>query len=121
MGLEFLEVGLGTLFFAGACLVTALGARAWSQAVSAAHTARAHGIQADETQETLQQAREAVVNATRQTEDDYRKPTHDELLEAIYAERHSGNGELDPEFNTSGDANIPDEVQQHMSGGEYAT
>jgi hypothetical protein len=96
-----------------ACVpILGFGARAWSLATLAAHSARAAEVQADETAETIRQAREAVTRSHLGPQS--RPPTDDEIREAILSQRVSPNGE----YTTSGDV-TPEELTMHMSGGEF--
>lgn len=104
------------VFVLTACVpVLGYGARSWSLATLAAHSARAAAVQADETAETIRQAREAVTGAQRLAPRS-RPPTDEEIREAILSQRVSPNGE----YTTSGDV-TPDELTSHMSGGEFRT
>jgi hypothetical protein len=117
--LDFLLYAVGIFALAAVPFILAVGAKVWSAAASAAHTARSHGAQADETADTLRMAREA---AQSQFERQPRRPTDDEIRAAILAERQGGNGEVGAgvEYTTSGEV-TPDELTSYMAGGEYRT
>ena len=96
--------------------ILARGAVAWSNAISAVHQARAHGIEADMQRETIQQARAAVDRAYSGGRP---PPTPEDIREAILRQRAASNGEADyHEVTTSGDV-TPDELNEHMQGGEF--
>lgn len=97
--------------------ILARGAVAWSNAISAVHQARAHGIEADMQRDTIEQARAAVDRAYSGGRP---PPTPDEIREAIFRQRAASNGEPDDyhEVTTSGDVS-PDELNTHMQGGEF--
>lgn len=92
--------------------VAALGARMWADAVAATHRARAHGVQADSEQVTIQAANDALDEAgERVPRGDYRPPTDRDLYEQILAERER-------EYTTTANEGI-EESEPIPSGGFY--
>jgi hypothetical protein len=116
--LILLVVAFVTFLLAGGVWVLAVGAKCWSDATAAAHRARAHGIEADMQKETIETARSAAAEAMRGG--GRPAPTPDQIREAILAQRGAGNGATDEyqEYTTSGDVS-PDELNEHMQGGEF--
>lgn len=116
--LSFVLVAFVTFLLAAGVWVLALGAKEWSDAAAAQHRARAHGIEADMQKDTIEHARAAASAALRGRP----APTPEQIREAILAQRGAGNGMSegyeDQEYTTSGEV-TPDELNEHMQGGEF--
>lgn len=111
-----LTVAFAAFILASCVWVLAHGAAAWADAKAAEHRARAHGIEADMQRDTIEQARDA---ADRVISSGRLPPTPDEIREAILRQRAAGNGVSEAhEYTTSGDV-TPDELNEHMQGGEF--
>ncbi|MGB8966836.1 MAG: hypothetical protein WCB99_14465 [Candidatus Cybelea sp.] len=111
-----LVVAFATFVLAATPWVLARGALAWSDAIAAQHRARAHGIEADMQNETIETARAAAERVMTGRP----PPTPEQIREAILAQRAAGNGQPEDyhEFTTSGEV-TPDELATHMQGGEF--
>jgi hypothetical protein len=86
-----------------ACVILGYGAYAWSNAIAAAHRARAHGAQADAAQLTLDATHDAVDAAPHRAP--YEPPSDRELVDALIAERYDptdARREYDTESNETG-------------------
>jgi hypothetical protein len=102
------------------CFVLAKGAYAWSQAISAAHQARAHAIQAQVEQETIHDAKAAIddIEGRTRARAVYEPPSEDELREAILAARAAKTDER--EYTTTTNEGI--EIESPIPpGGLYHT
>lgn len=116
--LSFVLVAFVTFLLCSCVWILGLGAKEWSDAAAAQHRARAHGIEADMQKDTIEHARAAADAAMRGRP----APTPEQIREAILAQRAAGNGMSEgyeePEYTTSGDV-TPDELNEHMQGGEF--
>ena len=108
--------------YAGGLVLLGLGVRMFADAAAAAHRARAHGIEADMQRESVLQARDVADEVIRRRAPQYgeRAQTEDEIREAIIRQRMNPNGQTSEqrEYTTAGDVS-PDELNEHMQGGEY--
>ena len=117
---EVVALAFSTFVLVAAVYVLAHAATAWANAKDAEHRARAHGIEADMQRETIVHARET---ADRMMGGGRPPPTPEEIREALLRQRSAGNGQMefsDDErtYTTSGDV-TPDELNEHMQGGEF--
>jgi hypothetical protein len=115
--LVVLMLAMAAVLLCGAVWVLAHGATAWANAKDAEHRARAHGIEADMQRDTIEHARataDAMMAGGRPP------PTPDDIRDALLRQRGAGNGQIEDyqEFTTSGDV-TPDELNEHMQGGEF--
>ncbi|GAC1496173.1 MAG: hypothetical protein NVS1B2_16050 [Vulcanimicrobiaceae bacterium] len=115
---------LGVVFFAGALLfvvgvgVLGLGARSWSDAVAAGHRARSHGLEVDETTQTISAVQDATEEVRARARGTFVPPTEDELQAWIIEQRQSTNGRAD-EYTTDDNNGIPSDQPPIQRGGLY--
>lgn len=114
------------LFVAG-CIMVAIGLWWFANAVRMAHTARAHGAQADETEATVQQSQQALdellaehpmpegIPLDNPARHAYDRPTDRDLLEVVLAGR---NGHRDETYTTEQNEGI-EEQPPIPRGGMY--
>jgi|SRR5215469_10066722 len=114
---EVVALAFSTFVLVAAVYVLAHAATAWANAKDAEHRARAHGVEADMQRETIVHARET---ADRMMGGGRPPPTPEDIREALLRQRYAGNGATEDErtYTTSGDV-TPDELNEHMQGGEF--
>ena len=88
-------------------VVVAIGARVWADAIAAAHRARAHAVEANNTEWTTGHAHDAIDDQA-QSRIQAVAPTDEELEEIILSERYARNGHAE-EYTTLGNEGIEEE------------
>lgn len=119
--LTVVELLGGVFLLLAGMVVVALGAWSWSNATAAAHRAHSHGLQVQDTRDTIAAANDAVDEVRERARGDWVPPTDSELVDAIIASRAAKGGSgTQMEFTTLGNEGI-EETEPIPSGGFYRT
>lgn len=98
----------GVLLLCASAVLVAVAGWWFARAVREAHTARAHGAQADEAQRIIEQAEQALEEVRPPARADFDNPTDAELKAIIRSQREK-NAAMD-DITTSGNEGMPDQA-----------
>lgn len=109
----------GVLLLCGAAVLVAVAGLWFARAVREAHTARAHGAQADEAERIIEQAEQALEEVVRPpARAEFDNPSDEELKALIRAQRQREHRASMDDITTSGNEGIPDQPPI-MAGNMY--